>query len=158
MKISIAIQPSLVQKEQILQLWNAAYSKAIHLENIHALDNYLDGLTEAVHYFLTDEASEICGWASVFLRDDEKWFAIIIDEKTQGNGAGTMLLNELKHIENALSGWVIDKSGDIKQDGNAYQSPLQFYLKNEFVINPEIRLETEKIAAVKISWKPSSVL
>ncbi|MCK9481612.1 MAG: hypothetical protein M0R38_07625 [Bacteroidia bacterium] len=63
------------------------------------------------------------------------------------------MLNELKSDENVLNGWVIDHNSDIKINGNFYQSPLNFYLKNEFEILNETRLELEIMSAVKIKWK-----
>jgi GNAT superfamily N-acetyltransferase len=107
-------------------------------------------LSDKKHYLLQNESDEIHGWAITFARENETWFAIIINSKIQNQGFGKQLLNHLKSIEKKLSGWVIDHNNDFKFDGIVYVSPLKFYLKNGFSICNEIRIETEKISAVKI--------
>ena len=37
-------------------------------------------------------------------------------------------------------------------NNTTYVSPLDFYLKNGFTVCKEIRIESEKISAVKIVW------
>ncbi|GGI27649.1 hypothetical protein [Pedobacter mendelii] len=76
-----------------------------------------------------------------------------LDEKIHGMGKGTALLSALKENETVLNAWVIDKEEAIKQNGEIYKSPLNFYLKNGFMVYPEMRLENEKMSAVKIIWK-----
>ena len=62
------------------------------------------------------------------------------------------MLNTLKNDENTLNGWVIDHNSDKKLNGNIYQSPLEFYIKNGFETLSETRLELEIMSAVKIKW------
>jgi len=100
-----------------------------------------------------DEFNQILGWAFVFVREKENWFGIILNSKQQGKGFGTLLLKELKKCKSSLNGWVIDHSNDIKQNGELYSSPLDFYLKNEFLVDKNIRLENNAISAVKIKWE-----
>jgi hypothetical protein len=69
-----------------------------------------------------------------------------------GNGYGSTILKQMKEKETCLAGWVIDGTNYIKADGQPYHSPLGFYLKNQFSILKDSRLETEKISAVKIIW------
>lgn len=141
------------QKTRISTIWNDEYPKSLNFFDSNGFDNYLAGLSELVHYLLENESGDILAWACKFIRDDEKWFAIILDEKIHGQGKGTELLNALKEDETVLNAWVIDKEEAKKTNGEIYKSPLNFYLKNGFVVYPEIRLENEKMSAVKISWK-----
>ena len=141
------------QKEQIFELWNNEYPKKIACNTIADFENYLSKLSEQNHYLLLDVNEEINGWATTFTRENEKWFAIIISERLKGKGIGTKILNELKNNENTLNGWVIDHNSDKKSNGNIYQSPLGFYIKNGFEVLSETRLELEIMSAVKIKWK-----
>ena len=100
-----------------------------------------------------DDASEIVGWACTFDRDGDRWFTILINSLYQRLGIGRMIMNLVKEKESRLNGWVIDHPYDIKQNGESYESPLPFYLKNGFIVQPGIRLENEKISAVKIEWR-----
>lgn len=141
------------QKEEILKLWNNEYPEKLAYNSIADFENYLNKLTKQNLYLLVDENGKINGWATTFIRENEKWFAIIISEKLHGKCFGTKMLNELKSDENVLNGWVIDHNFDIKINGNFYQSPLNFYLKIEFEILNKTRLELEIMSAVKIKWE-----
>ncbi|KQR72275.1 GNAT family N-acetyltransferase [Pedobacter sp. Leaf176] len=140
------------EKTQISGIWNNEYPESLNFIDSNGFDNYLAGLSDPVHYLLEGENGEILAWACKFIRDNEKWFAIIIDKKIHGQGKGTALLNSLKEDETVLTAWVIDKEA-VKLNGEIYKSPLNFYLKNGFLLCPEIRLENEKMSAVKITWK-----
>lgn len=153
MKVVAKDTLTIAEKEIICTLWNAEYPQQLGHQNISEFDNYLHNLSEATHYLLIDENEQIKGWGISFWRDNEIWFAIILDEKIHGKGFGTLLLNELKKAEIELNGWVVDHENDIKQDGEKYKSPLAFYSKNDFTVCKEIRLETAKISAVKIKWR-----
>lgn len=140
------------EKSQLFSLWNAEYPEKITLQSLENLDNYLNGLTDQMHYFLLNDKQQIEAWALTFKREKEKWFAIIVSEKIQGSGIGKEMLNKLKVDEDTLNGWVIDHTHDKKRNGTRYKSPLEFYLKNGFTLIPETRLELETISAVKINW------
>ncbi|MCV9932333.1 GNAT family N-acetyltransferase [Flavobacterium sp. LS1R47] len=144
---------SLEQKETLLQLWNNEYPKNLNHDTIHDFDLYLNSLSNVKHHFLIDDENIIRGWAFAFLRDNEDWFAIIIDNQIQGRGKGSLLIEELKKNKNNLNGWVIDHDNEIKNNKMPYKSPLAFYVKNGFTICAENRIENEKISAVKINWK-----
>ncbi len=152
MKIVSKSDLELQEKEFILQLWNTEYPEKLAHKSVEEFQIYLDNLFDKMHYLLQDEFDKIMGWAIVFTRENEKWFAIIINSEIQNKGFGTQLLNHLKSIENELSGWVTDHDDSIKLDGTIYFSPLDFYLKNGFTLCDEIRIESEKISAVKIIW------
>ncbi len=142
-----------VEKEIVIALWNQEYPEKLHHNNIDDLDNYLGNLSETTHYLLKNDTGNIEGWAITFKRDDDRWFAVILNSRVQGKGNGTFLLNVLKEKEARLNGWVIDQDNAIKQNGEPYKSPLAFYIKNDFIVHPEIRFESEKMSAVKISWE-----
>jgi hypothetical protein len=112
---------------------------------------YLNGLSKTKHYLLYDD-DKINGWAFTFLRDQEDWFAIILDQKIQGKGNGSLLINELKKNNDCLNGWVIDQENEAKLNNEFYKSPMPFYIKNDFTVLKEIRIENEKMSGVKINW------
>lgn len=144
---------SLEQKDSLMQLWNNEYPAKLNLKNIVDFELYLNGLSETKHYLLFDDSDEIQGWTFTFLREDEKWFAIILNSEIHGEGFGSLLMNEIKKNNTSLNGWVIDQENEIKHNATFYKSPLQFYIKNDFIICSEIRIENEKLSAVKINWK-----
>lgn len=136
----------------MLKLWNTQYPEKLAYASIDDFDEYLTGLSNLSHVLVLDEDQKVRGWYFSFVRDGEKWFAIILDSTLQGKGFGTKLLNRAKEKEAELNGWVIDSSDNRKQNGGFYKSPLGFYLKNGFKEMREERLELEKISAVRIYW------
>lgn len=151
MKIITNNRLDLEQKRQILQLWNNEYPEKLAYKNLEGFENYLEKLHNVNHFLLTDN-EEIHGWAITFMRDSEIWFAIILSGNIHGEGWGTKMLNELKRNKTELNGWVIDHNNDKKINGEFYKSPLEFYLKNEFKVLSDVRLELEIMSAVKIKW------
>ena len=151
MEIIKQSQLSLQHKKTILELWNNEYPKNLEYQTVDEFENYLSNLLNPTHYLLLIN-DNLIGWAFTFIRENETWFAIIISDKFQQKGYGKILLNELKKDHLFLNGWVIDNNNQLKSNGNLYKSPLEFYIKNEFAIIDNIRLETEKLSAVKIIW------
>ena len=144
---------SLEQKDSLMQLWNNEYPAKLNLKTIEDFELYLNGLSKIKHYLLLDDSDEIQGWTFTFLRENENWFAIILNNEIHGKGIGSLLMNEIKKNNTSLNGWVIDQENEIKHNATFYKSPLQFYIKNDFIICSEIRIENEKLSAVKINWK-----
>ena len=144
---------SFEDKKSLMQLWNTEYPVNLNYGEIHDFDLYLNGLSDLKHYLLIDDETKIKGWAFAFLRDNEDWFAILIDNQIQGSGNGSLLITELKNNHHHLNGWVIDHDKEIKLNKEPYKSPVLFYLKNGFTVCTETRIENEKISAVKINWK-----
>ncbi len=136
----------------MLELWNNEYPEKLNYNNLFQFEEYLAELTGITHFLLIENKDSIMGWAYSFIRNDEKWFAIILSEKQQGKGHGSELLAHLKQSDNQLNGWVIDHNNDLIKNGKVYKSPLVFYLKNGFEIIENERLELDKISAVKIQW------
>ncbi len=139
-------------KRQVLNLWNSEYPEKLTYNSLTDFEDYLSHLSNLTHYVLTDKEHLILGWALTFDRDNEKWFAIIVSEKIKGKGLGRKMLDELKKAEHPLNGWVIDHNNDKKKNGLTYVSPLKFYEKCGFEIQKDVRLELDKISAVKIKW------
>lgn len=96
MQIIKLTQLNETQKEQIFDLWNTEYPEKLVYHSMADFENYLNKLIDQNHYVLSDTNDEIQGWAITFIRENEKWFAIIISEKLHGKGIGTEMLNELK--------------------------------------------------------------
>ncbi|PBQ34646.1 hypothetical protein CNR22_23675 [Sphingobacteriaceae bacterium] len=140
------------EKQQVVRLWNKEYPKSLNFADDQGFDQYLKTLSNPQHYLLTSESKEILGWASKFSREGTTWFAIILDDKIQGKGYGSKILTAIQKNETALHAWVIDKDNALKANGTFYKSPLDFYLKQKFEVHSQIRLETEKLSAVKIVW------
>jgi GNAT superfamily N-acetyltransferase len=140
-------------KEQLLQLWNNAYPEGLSHKNLEAFENYLSALTNTKHFLLLDNSDAILGWAFTFVRDNEKWFAIILEENIKGRGIGRSMIETIKQSESVLNGWVIDHNNDNKKNGQPYISPLPFYVKCGFKILASTRLELDNISAVKIIWR-----
>lgn len=140
------------QQSQILTLWNAEYPVNLAHKSIKGLQDFLAKMEDA-HHVLLVEGEVINGWYVDFIRDNERWFTLILRSEIHGRGYGTQLLNQAKALRPELNGWVIDHNNDVKLSGSVYQSPLAFYLKNGFQVIPEIRLELDVISAVKIVWR-----
>ena len=153
MEFITQIELSKTDKKEILSLWNNEYPEKLNYQMLSEFEKYLGNLIEQSHILMKSENQSIKGWYFDFFRENEKWFAIILDSKFQGKGFGTKLLNLGKEKETMLNGWVIDKKDVRRKNGELYKSPLNFYLKNGFEKLDNERLELEKISAVKIKWK-----
>lgn len=136
-----------------MRLWNEEYPEQLQHKDMDSFNAYLQPLQEQAHILLIGEDVRVYGWAFTFTRDGERWFAIVLDSAIQQNGFGKFLIDKLKAKETRLCGWVTDHSNDKKQNGEPYRSPMNFYLKNNFVVLPDCRLESEKLSAVKVIWE-----
>jgi GNAT superfamily N-acetyltransferase len=153
--MNITDQPYLTfdQKEMAFELWNYQYPVQLNYETVEDFEQYLKGLENLQHYLLLNSWQEIDAWAFTFFRDGEQWFALLIKGSIQRKGIGTLFLNYLKIETSELNGWVIDHNNDRKKNGNVYPSPLVFYQKNGFNVVEGVRLETDKLSAIKVKWK-----
>ena len=141
------------QRAELLMLWNTVYPERLNYDTLIDFDTYLTHLKKVSHLLVLDENKKIRGWYFDFIRDGEKWFAILLDPEIQGMGLGTKMLSLAKEKEVELNGWVIDHNNHKKKNGEMYRSPLNFYLKNGFEALSNVRLELKNISAVKIIWK-----
>ncbi|WP_242202060.1 GNAT family N-acetyltransferase [Aestuariivivens insulae] len=139
-------------KIDIFNLWNQEYPQQLSYETLSDFNNYLKKLTKASHILIIKDG-KVFGWYVDFIRDNKRWFVILLNSNTQGKGYGTQLLNLAKQKKMELNGWVIDHNNDLKYNGEHYLSPLGFYLKNGFEIISKDRLELKTISAVRIRWQ-----
>jgi GNAT superfamily N-acetyltransferase len=153
MKVIQSKELSPDEKLIIMGIWNKEYPVNLNHESLSEFESYLLNLKGRNHRILLDSEDKVKGWCFDFRRDNERWFAMILDSGIQGKGHGTDLLNELKKQNEVLNGWVIDHNNDLKANGDSYLSPLEFYLKNGFEVISNTRLELDEISAVKIKWE-----
>ena len=152
-KIFIQSELTSEQKETVRLIWNNEYPERIKKATPADFDTYLEQLSHTTHFLVYDESNNICGWAMTFQRDETPWFAMILDASLHRKGIGSQLLHTLKSSTSHLLGWVIDHTTERKANGELYASPMDFYVKNGFTVNTEIRLETPIISAVQIEWR-----
>lgn len=137
---------TVIQFQQINQLWNEEYP--LKLKDRFGM--LLDGIENYSHYLIEDDDKNILAWAVEFEKDNETRFSIIVNKKQQGRGLGNLLINRLKVDLDEFYGWVIDHNDDKKENGENYQSPLSFYIKHDFEVLENIRIDTDMLKAVKI--------
>ena len=136
------------QIQQINVLWNQEYPKNL----MNRFSILLGDATNYQHFLLENEAQQVLGWAVLFDKENETRFSIIVGEASKGMGLGSRLMDALKQACPCFYGWVIDHDNDIKNDGSIYRSPLMFYLKHNFEVLSDQRLDTPIIKAVKEKW------
>lgn len=148
-----SLNPS--QKQQILEIWNREYPSSLSYDE-EGFEKYLHKLSDKWHLLALDDQEKVVGWLDCFIRNEERFFSLIVYEKMQGKGLGSQLLNQAKERHRELNGWVVDDSNQLKANGELYKSPLQFYVKNGFEVLPDIRFENEKMKAVRVRWSLAS--
>jgi GNAT superfamily N-acetyltransferase len=141
------------EKLSVYNLWNNEYPENVSYKSIEGFDEYLNKLIDSEHYLAYNLNQIIVAWGIKFVREQEKWFAIIVDSNFHSKGIGSRIMDQIKSNNEVLNGWVVDHNNSVKLNGETYYSPLEFYIKNEFEVRTEARLELENISAVKITWK-----
>ena len=141
------------EKKQLTELWNRLYPAALAHNDVAGFEGYLSDQRDVRHLLLLDEQHEIKGWLSHFIRDKERWFSILVDPSCQGHGWGSRLLSLAKKECERLNGWIVDGNDARRKDGKAYLPPVDFYLKNGFVIDRESKTEKNGVRFVKIIWE-----
>lgn len=152
--LTIAITKELIptQKAEIRKMWNSVYPESLLLATADDFERYLEPLGKQQHYLLKHLSGELVGWGITFERENARWFAMILDDSIHRTGMGTVLLKRMQADQPQLSGWVIDHNNAVRTNGKPYLSPVEFYLKNKFVLEPETRLELPSISAVCIRY------
>ena len=140
------------QKQELLGLWNSEYPQNLNYGNLQAMEDYLTQLEDQNHLLILDEQDHIQGWYFDFIREGERWFIIILDAQAQGRKLGSRLMELAKQEHHELNGWVVATNDYYKANGQPYQSPVGFYRKHGFSILPDVKLETDKISVIKITW------
>lgn len=153
MKLIRTNQLTETQKLQIFEIWNNEYPAKIGYTDISQFEAYLEKLADQHHILVLDEDEKVKGWFFDFIREEDRWFAIILDSSLHGKGIGTKILDLAKSSNTVLNAWVTDHNTDLKKNGEYYQSPLQFYIKNGFEVLTDTRIETDILSAVKIRWE-----
>jgi len=141
------------QKEAALNIWNTEYPVRLHMSAMVDFEAFLAQLTDPKYYLMLAGDDVVAGWAATFTAGPVRSFFIMFNRTYHSKGYGTILLNELKKEGPQLFAWAIDHNDDIKADGRPYSSPINFYLKNGFTVNNELRLENEQLSAVNILWE-----
>ncbi|MEN9971934.1 MAG: hypothetical protein RIS20_281 [Bacteroidota bacterium] len=141
---------SAKQFSEINALWNQEYP--LQLKDRLAL--LLENNTKTIHFYLLDKFEQIMAWSVLFEKEEDLRFSILVSRKHQKHGLGSILLTEMKKEDLAFSGWVIDHDLDLLSDGSNYPSPLNFYLKNGFIVDESHRLNNEMIKAVLVRYRP----
>jgi GNAT superfamily N-acetyltransferase len=154
MRLIYTEQLSKNQHQQIDFLWNKEYPKNL----MNRFSMLLADATDYRHFIIENQQNIIVGWAVLFAAENETRFSILVDEIYKGKGLGGQLIDELKKACPSFYGWVIDHSNDLKNDGSIYRSPLPFYVKLQFQVLNNQRLETPIISAVKVKWQAEDLL
>jgi GNAT superfamily N-acetyltransferase len=157
-KIKVDGNLSEEQQAQLRLLWNREYPVSLAHKTIESTINYLRGLGQPQHTLFYDGQGAFIGWFCVFERENDRWFAMILDENHQRKRLGSSMLKNAMLDYNRLCGWVIDHDNDPKANGKAYSSPLTFYVRNGFSVINEVRLELPTISAVKIVWEKGGLI
>lgn len=152
MKFQQTTTLSHIQKKDTLTLWNKVSPADVSHESIEVFDNYLESLNDVIYTLVLDDESRVVGWFADFDRDQERWFAMLLDRSIHGKGIGSELLAHAKSRYKALNGWVIDHDNDKTLNGDPYISPVNFYLKNGLEMISNNRLELEYLSCVKMRW------
>ncbi|ASS49709.1 MAG: hypothetical protein A3D31_09015 [Candidatus Fluviicola riflensis] len=140
------------QKEAVRKIWNNVYPESLVLHTPEDFERYLETLGWKQHSLMENLSGELLAWGITFERENDRWFAMMLDPSIQGTGMGTVLLKRMQTGKSKLSGWVIDHNNAVRADGKPYLSPVEFYLKNKFTLEPETRLELPSISAVCIRY------
>lgn len=143
------------EKAQVYQLWNNEYPESLSMPLLQEFNNYLDSVSDHHHILIKDGEGFVKGWYFDFIRDGKRWFATILHQDLQGKGYGSKLLELAKKKRKELHGWIIVEN-QLKVSGEAYQSPLEFYRKNEFTILKDVLLVKENFSAIKIEWRSTA--
>lgn len=64
-----------------------------------------------------------------------------------------MVMMRIRKIIKAVNGWAVDHHSEVKRNREKYVSPIDFYIKNGFLADQDVRIENDKISVVKITWK-----
>lgn len=140
-----------IQKKALRILWNNEYPEIIKHDTLKDFEEYIDSLKNINHTIIIKN-DLIIGWYADFIRNDERWFLMILDIKFQGKGIGREVLEKAKKKYSLLNGWVVISNTYLKTNNQLYQSPIKFYKKLGFTIFENITLNSASIKAIKIQF------
>jgi len=153
MNYSYATQLNNLQKQAIMYIWNDVYPAQLAHTTIMSFEKYLTPLKNEHHILVQDNVDAIVGWFVTFDRQQERWFAMLLADQIKGQGIGSELLRQAKAMNKVLNGWVVAHNDYKRTDGACYRSPLGFYVKNEFEVLEENRLEDPKLSVIQVRWE-----
>ncbi len=141
--------------ETVLHLWNSSFPVEVQIDSAAALRKVIQA-PNCRHYIIRNADLKIDAWLAVFDRYDTRWFSILVSPETQGKGYGKALIRHAKTMESCLEGWVVQSNTHFRADGQAYVSPLAFYRKLDFRLNPNRFAEDGKLDVVCVKWENAS--
>jgi GNAT superfamily N-acetyltransferase len=140
------------QKQAVAALWNTVFPSGLAFSETRGIDDFLASL-EDVHFTLVSQDGTLQACFIAFIRDELRFFSILLADSAQGKGLGTSLLDRAKQRYRELNGWVIDSPAYQRGDGMPYASPLAFYTKNGFEIVAADRWDNDQLKSVKVRWR-----
>lgn len=141
------------QELELFHCWNTVYPVNLKFEDLSKMRAYFEALQQVEFFLLVDASIPATAFSFRFVRENERWLAMLMPSAMQGKGYGSILLEELTENKQTISAWVVDHDRDLKADGSPYKSPLSFYLKQGFQIQVGVRLDIDTISATKLVWK-----
>ena len=141
------------QKRTIISLWNQEFPEKVSLSGLKDFNDYLQELSDRHHLILIDHKGSLQGWLMHFIRDDERFFTMVLNSSVQGNGWGSTLLDKAKETNSELNGWIVGSNSELRQDGEPYTSPIGFYKKNGFDVDQNTKTTLKGINVIKIAWR-----
>jgi len=69
---------------------------------------------------LIDELNQLRGWFMYFERNNDIWFAVIIDSLLHGRKLGTKLLTLAKSKTKDLNGWITEHNNEFRKRRSIY--------------------------------------
>ncbi len=141
----------LQTRVDVFDLWNMAYPKNIALRLPTDFDNYLNKLSDLRHAFIRGTNNQLIAWYADFIRNNSRWFALIIHPDHHGHGFGKHFMNHAFKQNTELNGWVVTGDQYIRRDGKPYVSPLGFYEKLGFANTKETFI-SDTLETVHVKW------
>lgn len=151
MKIEITKHISIEEQSQIVNIWNAVYPASVSFESMNVFKEFIDNITEKNHFIWRDGGQSVGGWLMTFTRDNVRNFVLLVAENNQGRGVGKMLIEEMKKVENEVTGLVVESDNYVRKNGSIYRSPIDFYKKLGFIVTDE-RVFKHGINTVKVAY------
>ena len=143
------------EKEKIVSVWNQEYPRELAYSSVHDYDAYLSKI-EILNHYLIKKEGVIVAMASVFIREEDTWFSILINGKHQRRGLGRQLMNQLMCDYDRLNGWMVDQEGSTLATGKAYSIPASFYQKLGFVKLSKVN--EKPVRCIHIQWDKRPVV
>lgn len=137
---------------QYYQVWNSEFPEQIKYASVKEAAEKMRGEFANDTILVAHEENELVGWLSLSKREDDQiWITMLVNNRYQKQGVGTLMLEKAKGIHEELHGWVIKVASYKKVDGKKYVSPLAFYTKNGFS-ETKNKIDQNGIKAIEVVW------